>query len=118
MGGKFRNLVGCFEPYIKKVAAIKSGDVSVGRRSIDNVVISKAISFTGDIGKKAEEYWSGRPIEEASVRVIYPYRHKTTHEARSYTPFEIERAIYYMFASIVFINLDTSTVVIPLKTKP
>jgi len=66
-----------------------------------------AITFKSEIKNNDPEYWRDKPNHEASNRVVFPYRHKTAHEARIYTPFEMERVVYYMFASIVFMNLGS-----------
>lgn len=103
----FSVLIKCFEPYVKKIAAIKSGDPSQADQSLNKKLIKLVITFDSNIDKKSFDYWQDKPIHEASLRVIYPYRHIEAHEAREYTLFQMERIIYYMFASIIFININS-----------
>ncbi len=102
----FINLVKCFEPYVKKMAALKATDIKYGKMSLNAEVISKAISFSSDIDKHQDIYWIDKPVHEACLRFVNPFRHKEAHEARDYTSFDMDKIIYYMFASIIFINLD------------
>jgi hypothetical protein len=53
----FSNLIKCFEPYVKKVAAIKNNDPRLAHCSLDEELIKKAISFTSVIKKRDNEYW-------------------------------------------------------------
>lgn len=101
----FSNLIRCFEPYVKKVAVIKTNDHQMGRKSLDQNVISSAVSFSSKVRNNKPGYWENKPIHEACIRTVYPYRHMESHEARDFPCFEIERVVYYMFASIIFINL-------------
>lgn len=102
----FSNMVKCFEPYAKKVAIIKTANHAFAKNSLDQNIISTVVSFNSKIKENSPDYWKDKPIHEASIRVIYPYRHMEAHEARDYTVFDIERVVYYLFASIIFINLD------------
>lgn len=102
----FSNMVKCFEPYVKKVASIKTNNPDNAKRSLDKALISLVVSFNSDIKNHKPDYWKDKPIHEASIRVVYPFRHMEAHESRDYTGFEVERVFYYMFASIVFINLN------------
>lgn len=102
----FSNMVECFEPYVKKAAAIKTDNPINAKPSLDKNLISMVVSFNSDIKDKRPEYWKDKPIHEASIRVVYPFRHMEAHEARDYTNFDMERVIYYMFGSIIFINLN------------
>jgi hypothetical protein len=101
----FSNLIKCFEPYLKKTAAIKNNDNSLALKSLDEDVIKKAIPFSSKIKDAKAEYWSSKDIHEACIRYVYPYRHKEAHEARDYPVFEIQRIVYYMFASIIYMNI-------------
>jgi hypothetical protein len=101
----FSNMIKCFEPYLKKVASIKSGDMKYAKMSLNADVVNNAMPFMSDIDRHREEYWQDKPVQEACIRFVYPFRHKEAHEARDYTPYEIEKIIFYMFASIIFINL-------------
>lgn len=105
MIASFSNLIKCFEPYLKKSAAIKNSDNGLALGSFDENVIKKAIPFSSSIKQKEVDYWIGKNIHEACIRYVYPYRHKEAHEARDYPVFEIQKIIYYMFASIVYINI-------------
>jgi hypothetical protein len=102
----FSSLVKNFEPFVKKVAAIKSRNVSLGKKSLNNETISNAMTFTSDIDKHQEDYWKDKDIKEACIRIVYPYRHKEAHEARDYFPYQMEKIVFYMFAAIIFICLD------------
>lgn len=102
----FSSLVKCFEPYIRKVAFVKTNDPKNGRSSLNGELISKVVSFGSDIDKWQPDYWKDKPIHEASIRTVYPFRHKEAHEARDYPSFEMERIVYYMMASVIFINLN------------
>ncbi|MCH7964385.1 MAG: hypothetical protein IH852_10670 [Bacteroidetes bacterium] len=102
----FRNLVNCFEPYVKKVAAIKTQNPEEAKPSLNKNMISKVVSFNSNLNNNTDSYWHEKPIHEASIRIIFPYRHIESHEARDYTLHEMERIIFYLFASIIFINLD------------
>lgn len=102
----FSVLIKCFEPFVKKLAAIKSGDPTQADKSLSKELIKQVITFDSNIDKKNSDYWKDKPIHEASLRVIYPYRHIEAHEAREYTLFQMERITYYMFASIIFMNMD------------
>jgi hypothetical protein len=102
----FSLLIKCFEPYVKKVAVVKTGDPKNGGSSLDGELISKVVSFSSIIKKSEPDYWKDKPIHEASIRTVYPFRHKEAHEARDYPSFEIERIVYYMLASLIFINLN------------
>lgn len=102
----FRNLIGCFEPYVKKVVAIKTKNPAEANPSLSKEMISKIISFTSDLNKTEDNYWTNKPIHEASIRIIFPYRHIESHEARDYTLHQMDKIIFYLFASIIFINLD------------
>lgn len=102
----FSNMVKCFEPYVKKVASIKAGDPKYINMSLNAEVISRAVSFSSDVNKHQDAYWSGKPVHEACVRSVFPFRHMEAHEARDYASFEMDRVVHYMFASIIFINLD------------
>jgi DNA-binding Lrp family transcriptional regulator len=101
----FSNMIKCFEPYLKKVAAIKSGDMKYAKMSLNAEVVKNAIPFVSDIDKHQNEYWQDKPVHEACIRFVYPFRHKEAHEARDYTSYEIEKIVFYMFASIIFVNL-------------
>jgi hypothetical protein len=103
----FSNLLKCFEPYVKKVAAIKANDIRFAKMSLNTETISKAISFSSDIDKHQDSYWQDKPVHDACLRFVYPFRHKEAHEARDYTTYAMEKIIFYMFASIIFINLDS-----------
>jgi hypothetical protein len=100
----FSNLIGCFEPYLKKTAAIKNNDNSLALGSFDEEVIKKAVQFSSKIKTKDAEYWKDKPIHEACIRHTYPYRHIEAHEARDYPIFEIQKILYYMFSSIIYLN--------------
>jgi len=102
----FSNLVKCFEPYIKKVVAIKTGKPEEANPSLNKDMISKVVSFSSNINKTTASYWQNKPIHEASIRIIFPYRHIESHESRDYTIHHMERIIFYLFASIIFINLN------------
>lgn len=102
----FGNMIKCFEPFVKKVAAIKTNNPVNANFSLDKNIISMTIPFDSDIKKNSPDYWKDKPIHEASIRIVYPFRHMEAHEARDYNCFDMERAIYYMFASIIFINLS------------
>lgn len=102
----FSNMVKCFEPYVKKVASIKTNNPDNAKRSLDKDLISLLVSFNSDIKNNKPDYWKDKPIHEASIRVVYPFRHMEAHESRDYAGFEVERVFYYIFASIIFINLD------------
>jgi len=102
----FSNLIKCFEPYLKKVAALKNRDNALALRSLDEELIKKAISFTSNIKKRDEEYWKDKSIHEACIRFVYPYRHMEAHEARDYSFFQIQKIIYYFFSSIIYLNIN------------
>jgi hypothetical protein len=102
----FSNMIGCFEPYVKKVTAIKTKNPEEANPSLNKDMISKVISFNSNINNNNDSYWVDKPIHEASLRVVFPYRHIESHEARSYTLFDMERVVFYLFASIIFINLN------------
>jgi len=102
----FSSLVKNFEPFVKKVAIIKSRDISLGKKSLNAETISSAMSFTSDIDKHQDDYWKDKDIKEACVRIVYPYRHKEAHEARDYFPYQMDRIVFFMFAAIIFICLD------------
>lgn len=106
MVSRFSNLVQCFEPYVKKVAVIKENDTENYKIPLGKDLIPKVISFTSNINKPNSSYWEGRPVPEASIRTVFPFRHKEAHEARDYPTYEIERIIHYLIASIIFINID------------
>lgn len=103
---KFSNMIRCFEPYVKKVVAIKTGNPEEANPSLSKDMISKVVSFNSNINNNIAAYWNDKPIHEASIRVIFPYRHIESHEARNYTIHDMEKVIFYLFASIIFINLD------------
>ncbi len=100
----FKNLVGCFEPYIKQLVAIKTCDLKLARKSLSGELIKRVVQFEGDIDQHETTYWQNRPIHEACIRVVYPFRHKEAHEARRYRTYEMERVVYYLFASIILID--------------
>lgn len=102
----FSVLVGCFEPYLKKVAVIKTGDSNYANQSISKSLINVVINFESNINNSKDNYWTDKPIHEACLRFIYPYRHIEAHEARDYTVYQMEKIIYYMFASIIQVNLN------------
>jgi hypothetical protein len=102
----FSNMVKCFEPYVKKVASIKARDPKYTKMSLNTEVISRAASFSSDVNKHQDDYWNSKPVHEASIRLVFPFRHMEAHEARDYASFEMDRIVHYMFASIIFINLD------------
>lgn len=101
----FSNLIKCFEPYLKKVAAIKNNDVNFAVGQFDAEMVKRVIPFSSNIKTRGAEYWNDKDIHEACIRHTYPYRHIEAHEARDYPIFEIQKIIYYMFASIIYINL-------------
>jgi len=102
----FSSLIKTFEPYIKKMAAIKNNDNKFATAQFDLEAIRNAISFAADIKKRDSDYWKDKEIHEACIRYVYPFRHIEAHEARDYTVFEIHKIIYYMFASIIYININ------------
>jgi hypothetical protein len=102
----FSNLIGCFEPYVKKVAAIKTGDPTAANPGLNKDMVAKVISFSSNINNHKSNYWVDKPIHEASLRTVFPYRHMESHEARDYPIYNMERIIFYLFASIIFINLN------------
>ncbi len=102
----FGNMVKCFEPYVKKVVAIKTGKPEEANPSLNKDMVSKVVSFSSNINNNTNSYWQDKPIHEASLRIIFPYRHIESHEARDYTLHDMEKIIFYLFASIIFINLD------------
>lgn len=102
----FSNMVRCFEPYIKKVAAIKTNNLDNAKLSLNEEMIRHVISFDSGIKNHNSSYWENKPIHEACVRIVYPFRHIEAHEARDHAAFVADKIIYYMFASIIFVNLD------------
>ena len=60
----FSSLVKNFEPFVKKVASIKSRNISLGKMSLNNETISSAMTFTSDIDKHQEDYWKNKDIKQ------------------------------------------------------
>lgn len=106
----FSSLVKQFEPYVKKVAFIKTNDEKLARSSLNNDLIKRVIKFDSTLNNATNEYWNDKPISESCVRFVFPFRHKEAHESHDYPIYEIEKIIYYMFAAIIYINLDAEII--------
>jgi hypothetical protein len=100
----FSNLIKCYEPYFKQAAAIKDSNPKTAYLSLNKELIEKVIPFTSVINNSNDSYWLDKPISEAAIRIVYPFRHKEAHEARDYPVHEIEKIVHYFFASIILIN--------------
>ena len=98
----FKSLVTLFEPIAKKLIYIRYNDEK-WKGSFNQKLISYLIKFHADLKKTDEEYWRKRTIEEASIRKIYPYRHKESHEAWLFPIYETEAVIHSLFNSILFL---------------
>lgn len=106
LANAFKSLVGCFEPFLKKAAVIRTGDegkvrLAFGKREL----FDGLIPFASKINNNKDKYWFGKPIHEACIRTVYPYRHIEAHESRGHKSYEMDRVIYFMFASFVFVAL-------------
>ena len=95
-----------FEPYIKKIVFIKTKNKNKSNLSLRKELLKEIISFNSNLKKTNAEYWKNKPLLESCIRFVYPYRHIESHEARNYHLFEMEKIIFYMFSSIVLINLN------------
>lgn len=104
----FSSLIRLYEPFLKKLAAIKDNNVDWLNSSLNQKLIEKVCAFNSRINETKENYWKTKNVKEASIRYVYPYRHIESHEARDYTVFEMEKITYYMFASLLLICLENS----------
>ncbi len=103
----FANFIQLLEPLIKKIAFLKTKNKRYLKHSLDQKLIETVFSkFNANIKQRKENYWKNRSISEASIRFVYPFRHIEAHEAREYKVFEMEKVIYYFFASLIFIIED------------
>lgn len=102
----FSGMVKNFEPYIKKVAVIKKSDNSLANPSLSRDLIRNTVSFSSNLKNPKDEYWADKPVHESVIRMVYPFRHKEAHESRDYTVYEMEKIIFCLIASLIFINLN------------
>lgn len=104
----FSSLIKNFEPYLKKLVYKKTKDKNKARLSLGKELLQSLINFNSDLKKTDESYWKDKEICEACIRYVYPFRHMEAHEARNWDIFEMEKVVFYMFASIILINLKQS----------
>ena len=102
----FRAIVGCYEPYLKKLAFLRTGDPKRANLSLSNDLLLAILPFDGNVNEARDDYWRERPITEACIRVVFPFRHKESHESRDYPTWEMERVVFYMFASLMLVHAD------------
>jgi len=106
MTNSFSNLIKNFEPYVKKIVYSKTKDEKKARISLNQTLLQHIITFESDLNKADENYWKDKRLIESCIRLVFPFRHIEAHEARNWEIFEMEKAVFYMFASIVLINLE------------
>lgn len=106
MINSFSSLIKNFEPYIKKLVLYKTKDFDKAKPPLDKKLLTFIIRFDSNLDNFNEDYWKDKNIKEACIRYVYPFRHIEAHESRNWDIFEMEKTIYYMFASIILINLE------------
>lgn len=109
MTNAFSTLIKNFEPYIKKLVYSKTDDVKKAGLSLNQTLLKFIIKFDSDLNNSNKDYWADKRLYEACIRYVYPFRHIEAHESRNWEIFQMEKAIFYMFASIILINLRTTT---------
>ena len=102
----FSSLIKNFEPYIKKLALYKTKDLEKAKLSLGKKLLRLIITFESNLDNTNENYWKNKNVKESCIRYIYPFRHIEAHESRNWEIFEMEKTIFYMFASIILINLE------------
>lgn len=104
MTAAYGSLVHLFQPVLRKIACLKNQDTKMLGASLGNELFQAVYPpFNSDIYKKDENYWRSKDVTSATFRYIFPYRHMESHEASSYYGFEMERIVYYFFASLILI---------------
>jgi len=106
MTNAFSTLIKNFEPYIKKLVYSKTNDIKKARISLNQTLLKFIIRFDSDLNNSNKDYWADKRLCEACIRYVYPFRHIEAHESRNWEIFQMEKAIFYMFASIILINLE------------
>jgi hypothetical protein len=108
MINSFSSLIKNFEPYIKKLVLYKTKDIEKAKLSLNKELIQLVVKFESNLDNVNEDYWKNKDVTESCIRYVYPFRHIEAHEARDWDIFEMEKAIFYMFASIILINLENN----------